>query len=67
MCIPLHAYAVGQPHRIEAFAEALEYITGHEGVWVTTGREIAEWYTQHHYDTAVAAIETHKREWAPKL
>ena len=42
MCIPLHPYLVGQPHRIDAFAEAIEYIAGHEGVWQTTGREIAE-------------------------
>ena len=59
MCIPLHAYAVGTPHRIGAFAEALEYITGHDDVWVTTGREIADWYYQHHYDEAVAAIAAH--------
>ena len=61
MCIPLHAYAVGQPHRIEALAEALEYITGHDGVWVTTGCEIAEWFYKHHYDDAVAAIAAHNR------
>ena len=56
MCIPLHAYAVGQAHRIAAFDEALEYITGHDGVWVTTGREIAQHYLDNHYDDAVAAI-----------
>ena len=56
MCIPLHAYAVGQAHRIAAFDEALEYITGHDGVWVTTGREIAQYYLDNHYDDAVAAI-----------
>ncbi|MCC5793267.1 MAG: polysaccharide deacetylase family protein [Chromatiales bacterium] len=49
MCIPLHAYLVGHPHRIGPFAEALEYITSHEGVWVTTAREIAEYYYEHHY------------------
>lgn len=50
MCIPLHAYLVGQAHRIDAFAEALEYITGHDGVWVTTAREIAAHYYAHCYD-----------------
>jgi len=50
MCIPLHAYLVGQAHRIDAFSEALEYITGHEGVWVTTAREIAAYYDAHYYD-----------------
>ena len=56
MCIPLHAFAVGQPHRIDAFAEALEYIAGHDGVWLATGREIAEYYFEHYYDDALAAI-----------
>jgi len=56
MCIPLHAFAVGQPHRIDAFAEALEYITGHDGVWLATGREIAQYYYEHYYDQAVDAI-----------
>ena len=55
MCIPTHNYQVSCPHRLKAFEEALEYITGHSDVWVTTGREIADHYLAHHYDTAVAA------------
>ena len=39
-----------------AFEEALEYITGHPDVWVTTGREIAEYYIEHHYQAAVDSI-----------
>lgn len=56
MCIPLHAYAVGHPHRIGPFAEALEYIVGHDDVWLATGREIAAYYYEHYYDRTVAAI-----------
>lgn len=56
MCIPLHPYLVGQPHRIEAFAEALQYIAGHDGVWLATGREIARHYLDNHYETAAEAI-----------
>ncbi len=56
MCIPLHAYLIGQPFRIEPFAEALEYITGHPDVWVTTAREIAEYWRDNYYDAAVANI-----------
>jgi len=56
MCIPLHAYQVSHPHRLKAFEEALEYITGHQEVWVTTGREIAEYYIANCYDEAVADI-----------
>ncbi|MEM9530233.1 MAG: polysaccharide deacetylase family protein [Pseudomonadota bacterium] len=56
MCIPTHNYQVSCPHRLKAFEEALEYITGHSDVWVTTGREIAQYYLEHCYDEAVSDI-----------
>lgn len=52
MCIPTHNYQVSCPHRLRAFEEALEYITGHSDVWVTTGREIADYYLEHYYHDA---------------
>lgn len=61
MCIPTHNYQVSCPHRLKAFEETLEYITGHSDVWVTTGREIAEFYIENYYDTAVEDIAV-KRE-----
>ena len=42
--IALHPYISGMPHRIGALDDALEYICRHEGVWLTTGAEIAEFY-----------------------
>ena len=57
MCIPTHNYQVSCPHRLRAFEESLEYITGHSDVWVTTGREIAEYFIEHYYDTAATDIE----------
>ena len=56
MCIPTHNYQVSCPHRMKAFEEALEYITGHSDVWITTGREIASHYIDKHYDEALADI-----------
>ena len=56
MCIPTHNYQVSCPHRLRAFEEALEYITGHPEVWVTTGREIARHFIDNYYDTCVADI-----------
>jgi peptidoglycan/xylan/chitin deacetylase (PgdA/CDA1 family) len=55
MCIPLHPYLIGQPYRLAAFEEALSYITRHEKVWLTTGREIAQYFLDHHYDEFQAA------------
>ncbi|MCA2999525.1 MAG: polysaccharide deacetylase family protein [Rhodocyclaceae bacterium] len=61
MCIPTHNYQVSCPHRLKAYEEALEYITGHPDVWVTTGREIADHYLAHHYDSAVADIKSGRK------
>ena len=55
MCIALHPYWVGQPHRIRVFRQALEYIMSHSGVWVTTGGDIADWFNANHRP----AIESH--------
>ncbi len=56
LCIPLHAYQVSHPHRLDALARALDHIAGHQGVWFATGREIAQHYLAHHYDDAVQHI-----------
>ena len=61
MCVPLHGYQVSHPHRLKAFEEALEYITGHSDVWVTTGREIAQHFIDNNYDPAIADIEAKAR------
>ena len=62
MCIPTHNYQVSCPHRLKAFEEALEYITGHSDVWVTTGGEIATYYMDNYYDICVADIERRQQE-----
>ena len=49
MAIALHPYIIGVPHRIGALDRALEYVCGHEGVWRTTGAEIAD-----HFETVTA-------------
>jgi peptidoglycan/xylan/chitin deacetylase (PgdA/CDA1 family) len=59
MCIPLHPYLVGQPHRIEPFAEALRYIAGHDDVWLATGREIAQHFLASGYDAMADAVAAH--------
>jgi hypothetical protein len=55
MCIPLHPYLVGQPYRMAAFEEALDYITRHDKVWLATGREIAQYFNEHCHDAFAAA------------
>ncbi len=61
MCIPTHNYQVSCPHRLAAFDDALAYISGHSGVWKSTGREIAAHFLTHHHDDALADIATKAR------
>ncbi len=42
MCIPLHAYLIGQPHRIAPFAEALEEIAADGRAWIAKAGEIVD-------------------------
>jgi peptidoglycan/xylan/chitin deacetylase (PgdA/CDA1 family) len=44
MAIALHPFVIGQPFRAKYLDQALRYIAGHEGVWLTTSDEIAEHY-----------------------
>ncbi len=54
MCIALHPYLIGQPHRIKYLDEILRYIMSHDGVWQTTADEIADYYIANYYDQMVA-------------
>ena len=46
MAICLHPFVIGVPHRIWALDSALEYICGHDDVWLATGSEIVDHYLQ---------------------
>ena len=54
MCIALHPFLIGQPHRVDHLDRVLDHILSHDGVWQTTADDIAEHYLEHHYDAAVA-------------
>lgn len=40
--ISLHPFIIGLPHRITALERGLDYIRGHDDVWLATGEEITE-------------------------
>jgi peptidoglycan/xylan/chitin deacetylase (PgdA/CDA1 family) len=44
MCIPLHSYLIGQPHRIGPFERVLEHIVADGRAWITTAGAIADAY-----------------------
>jgi peptidoglycan/xylan/chitin deacetylase (PgdA/CDA1 family) len=54
MCIALHPFAIGQPHRVKYLDRILNYVMSHDGVWQTTADEIADYYIANYYDQAVA-------------
>ena len=54
MCLPIHPYLVGTPHRVKYLEQLLGYILDHDAVWMATADEIADWFLDHHYDDFVA-------------
>lgn len=56
MCIPLHSYLIGQPHRIGPFEAALRHIAADPRVWLARAGDIADFYLEHHYDAAHASL-----------
>jgi hypothetical protein len=61
MCIALHPFLIGQPHRLKYLADTLEYITSHDGVWMATADEIAEHYLTHYHDAEMARLSPPQR------
>jgi peptidoglycan/xylan/chitin deacetylase (PgdA/CDA1 family) len=47
MCIPLHSYLIGQPHRIGPFDEVLRHIAADGRAWIARAGEIADHYLAH--------------------
>ena len=60
MCIALHPFLIGQPHRVKYLDDILSYIMSHDGVWQTTADEIAEYFIENCYDDAVAHAQQYK-------
>jgi peptidoglycan/xylan/chitin deacetylase (PgdA/CDA1 family) len=60
LCISIHPTLIGQPQRARYLDEALRYVFSFPRVWKTTGDEIAEYYMQNHYDTALRYLDARK-------
>jgi hypothetical protein len=46
MALALHPFVISQPFRHKYLDQALDYVTNHSGVWLTTSDEIAEHYAR---------------------
>lgn len=62
MCIPLHAYLIGQPHRIGAFEEVLRHIAADGRAWITRSGDIADFFLKNHYDAVAEDAAQYKVE-----
>lgn len=50
MCLVLHPFAIGQPHRVRYLDEVLAHLRRHDGVWVATASDIVDHYLKNGYD-----------------
>ncbi len=57
----LHPFLAGQAFRAKWIDKGLEYILSHEGVWVATAAEIADWYYEHYYADALDQLRTREQ------
>ncbi|MGC2775621.1 MAG: polysaccharide deacetylase family protein [Bradyrhizobium sp.] len=48
MALCLHPFIINQPYRHKYLERALDYIAGHDGVWLTTSDEIAAHYAKNY-------------------
>jgi len=62
MCISLHPFWIGKPHRAKYLDEALAYIRSFDQVWHTTADDIADYYLENHYAAAVAYTAQQKKK-----
>jgi hypothetical protein len=60
MCLVLHPWVIGYPHRIGALDRILEYVRGHEGVWHATAAEIAQFYLDNYYDVMMKHLASNE-------
>lgn len=55
MNVGIHPHVWGQPFRVRALREFIDYAKGFEGVWFAKREEIAEWYLENHESHIAAA------------
>jgi peptidoglycan/xylan/chitin deacetylase (PgdA/CDA1 family) len=53
MCLVVHPFAIGQPHRIAHFDRILAHLRD-RGAWIATASQLVDHYLEHHYDDDLA-------------
>jgi allantoinase len=55
MCLPLHPFAIGQPHRINHLDRVLAHLRA-SGAWIANASQIVDHYLEHNYETELADV-----------
>lgn len=55
MCLPLHPFTAGQPHRIRHLDRVLAHLRAHDDVWIATASDIVDHYLDHGYEADLKA------------
>jgi allantoinase len=55
MALPLHPFAIGQPHRIQGLDRVLAHLR-RRGAWIAQASELVDHYLDHHYGAEVAGM-----------
>lgn len=54
ICLPLHPFAIGQPHRIRYLERLMGILRSHDDVWIATASQIVGHYLANNYDEDLA-------------
>ncbi len=54
MCLAIHPYLMGAPHRVDTLRRMLDHVLSHDDVWQVTAAQIADHFIDHHYEDFVA-------------
>lgn len=61
MSVGLHCRLVGRPGRIAGLARFLDYVRGHDNVWICRRIDIAEHWKKFHFPTQTGAVSGNER------
>lgn len=56
MSVAMHSRILGRPGRVQSLARFLDYVMGHEGVWIPRRIDIARHWIAHHRSAAPAGL-----------
>jgi allantoinase len=49
LCVAIHPFVMGQPHRILYLEQILERLAGDDGIWLATAGQIVDHYVEHYH------------------